>query len=238
MSVVSRRFQIMRISDGIFLQKAQALRQRVFFGSQGYDTDQYDSFCTHLVVVDKTTGSVVGTYRMLLRSEAEKGCGFYSESEFDLRRIRDYYQGEILEIGRACVDPLYRKYPVLNRIWKEIFLFCSEHKVQVIIGCASILEPKPDSLGRINAFFRAHCFSSEALRVYPHPGKAYPYDRSVSLQPADHIAKTLPSLIKGYLNLGAVVCGDPVWDGVFQTADFFMMLDLTKSQTAYHRKFL
>ncbi len=35
----------------------------------------------------------------------------------------------------------------------------------------------------------------------------------------------LPSLIKGYLRIGSLVCGPPALDAEFGTADFFLLLD-------------
>ena len=43
----------------------------------------------------------------------------------------------------------------------------------------------------------------------------------------------LPSLIKGYLRLGAVVCGPPALDREFGTADFLLLLDMRKLSADY-----
>ena len=42
---------------------------------RGYDTDAYDA-CDHLIVKDTTSGEVVGTYRLLRGSKAERHIGF------------------------------------------------------------------------------------------------------------------------------------------------------------------
>jgi putative hemolysin len=47
----------------------------------------------------------------------------------------------------------------------------------------------------------------------------------------------LPSLIKGYLRLGAVVCGPPALDREFGTADFLVLLDIHKLSGEYLRRF-
>jgi putative hemolysin len=47
----------------------------------------------------------------------------------------------------------------------------------------------------------------------------------------------LPSLIKGYLRLGAVVCGPPAFDHEFGTADFLVLLDIEKLSSEYLRRF-
>ena len=48
----------------------------------------------------------------------------------------------------------------------------------------------------------------------------------------------VPPLIKGYLRLGAYVCGDPAWDPDFNTADLLMLLPLSRVDKRYARHFL
>ena len=45
------------------------------------DSDEFDQFCDHLVVIDKSVASdfVVGTYRLLLKEKNERYKRFYSE---------------------------------------------------------------------------------------------------------------------------------------------------------------
>jgi putative hemolysin len=47
----------------------------------------------------------------------------------------------------------------------------------------------------------------------------------------------MPPLIKGYLRLGAKVCGEPAWDPAFHTADFLIWLSLENLQPRYARHF-
>jgi putative hemolysin len=47
-----------------------------------------------------------------------------------------------------------------------------------------------------------------------------------------------PALLKGYLRIGAKVCGDPAWDPDFNTADFLTMLFLKDINPRYAKHFL
>src|ERR1700761_4547899 len=42
----------------------------------GYDVDRYDEVCDHLIVEDKATGEVVGTYRMQMGEAAGSNYGY------------------------------------------------------------------------------------------------------------------------------------------------------------------
>ena len=217
------------------------MRQKVFFGSDGRDRDEFDEYCTHLVVTDRNAGRAVGAYRLLLGSVAKKNIGFYSESEFDLRNIKKNCHGEVLEMGRACVDHHYRRFPIINLLWKEIISFVEKHKVRYIFGCASINDPTPEKIGNVLTYFKQHHFSPDKFMAYPLEGKGYPCrTRHGRLSPEEEkdIVRTIPSLVSGYLRMGAHVCSEPVWDKEFNTADFFMLLDTAEMNVLYKSKFL
>jgi putative hemolysin len=55
-------------------------------------------------------------------------------------------------------------------------------------------------------------------------------DRDVDVRP--------PALIKGYLRVGAYICGAPAWDPDFNTADLLMLLPLSRMSARYARHFL
>lgn len=238
---IKNRFKVFFVRDNKLLAEAQSLRHKVFFGSNGKDKDRFDRYCMHLVVVDKNTRQVVGTYRLLLGSVAKKNLGFYSEGEFDLYNIKKNCKGQLLEMGRACVDESYRRFPIINLIWKELISFFSRNNVTYVFGCASIDEPSPEKIGKLVRYFKKRRFSPAKFRVYPLEGKGYPYLKNAAyLKTGEEkdILRLMPSLVYGYLRMGAFVCGEPVWDKEFNTADFFMLLDTSKMNEFYKRKFV
>ena len=84
------QIKIIRYPDPLLL-KAKQLRQKSFFenSNKKIDSDEFDKFCDHLVVIDKSVASdfVVGTYRLLLKEKKENYRRFYSESEFDITNL-------------------------------------------------------------------------------------------------------------------------------------------------------
>jgi putative hemolysin len=58
----------------------------------GHDIDMFDAFCEHLLVRAPGTGGkpglVIGTYRVLTPDSAKRVGGLYSDTEFDLTRLR------------------------------------------------------------------------------------------------------------------------------------------------------
>jgi len=68
-------------------------------------------------------------------------------------------------------------------------------------------------------------------RVFPHcplPLEALQQD----------VAAACPPLLKGYLRLGAYICGDPHWDADFNTADFLVMLPISRMNPRYAEHFM
>jgi len=101
---------------------------------------------------------------------------------------------------------------------------------QYIIGCASI--GMADGGQQAAAIYRRLEQTSLAPAEYrAFPRCALPLDAYAST-PATLI---LPPLIKGYLRVGAQVCGAPAWDPDFNTADLLMMLPVARMAPRYPR---
>jgi len=71
---------------------------------------------------------------------------------------------------------------------------------------------------------------TEGEHLQVKPLHRYPFERLNSTLPA-----RLPPLIKGYMKLGATVCGEPAWDPDFNAADFPVMLDILNMDPRYRR---
>jgi len=94
------------------VEEAQRLRYRVFadeFGAcipgspQGLDRDDLDAFCHHLLVRERESGALVGTYRILPAERARSAGGFYAEREFDLRGLRGLQRVTVRSAEPACI---------------------------------------------------------------------------------------------------------------------------------------
>jgi putative hemolysin len=220
------------------LQEAQRLRYAVFaqemgarLGSAapGIDQDEFDLYCDHLLVREADSGMVVGTYRILPPHRREQIGRHYSSSEFDLSRLAQL-QPTLIEVGRSCVHPEHRTGAAILLLWAGLAQYMRKGRYQHLIGCASA--PLADG-GAQAAALRDKLqpyLCEPQYRVIPH--LPFPHARIVRAA-----ALEIPPLIKGYLRVGAKVCGEPAWDPDFNTADFFMWLSLENLQPRYARHF-
>lgn len=221
----------------LVVEDAQRLRYKVFAeemgaligGGAGLDVDEFDAYCDHIVVRDRDTLRVVGTYRVLPPHRARAIGRLYSESEFDLGRL-DHLRPTMIEVGRSCVHRDYRSGPAIMLLWAALARYMKAHGYRHLIGCASA----PLADGGLQAAFvrdtaQRHLTPPE-YRVFPH--LPFPHQQIERVAHAE-----LPPLIKGYLRLGAQVCGEPAWDPGFNSADFPVLLALDHLDRRYARHF-
>jgi len=200
----------------------------------GLDADEFDSLCDHVIVVDASNNMVVGTYRLLMGSEAEKSIGYYSETEFEMSSFRKLC-GEKLELGRACVHKDYRGSSVLNLMWSVIAKYIDNYDITYIFGCGSVHTINPVVISNIYGYFRMNYLTGEDCRITPLkrvPGfnPDYVYDKYL-------VAQHLPPLLCAYLRLGARVAGEPAFDEQFGVSDFLILLDREKLLNRYRNRF-
>jgi putative hemolysin len=210
---------------------AQRLRWQVFAGElgaklrspePGIDEDIFDPYCEHLVVRDGA--EVVGTYRLLAPEGAKRIGQYYSETEFDLIRLRGI-RHRIVEVGRSCIAPGYRSGAVIALLWSGLARYMLAHGHGYLAGCASVSLAAAPALAR-----RTEHLAPVEYRVTP---------RRTLLQGISVLTEqSLPPLVKGYWRAGAWVCGEPAWDPEFNCADFFMLLPLARIEARYARHFL
>lgn len=231
-------YSLLVARDSDEVQAAQRLRHRVFAeemgaavkgGELGLDQDAFDGYCDHLIVRDDHTGEVVGTYRMLPPSHAETAGMLYSETEFDLSALNPL-RPQLVETGRSCVHPDHRNGAVVSLVWTGIARYMLLHGHTMLAGCASV--PLADGGVQAAHVWRtvsAKNYAPDELRVHPRQ----PWE------PGEITGKaTIPPLLRGYLRLGAQVCGRPAHDPDFGVADFFVLLDLERADKRYLRYFL
>jgi putative hemolysin len=223
------------------VREAQALRYRVFGeelgaklkpGEQGLDIDEFDAVCEHLIVRETKTGRVVGCTRLLSDIGAAELGRFYSESEFDLGAI-PALPGHLLELGRTCVSPECRHGSVIAVLWSGVAHYIQQHEVDYLFGCASVPLGENDcQAAAIMNRLRRQAMAPESLRVVPR----VPLKTTLSAE--DVVDAPLPALLKGYVRLGAIACGEPCRDPDFEVGDILMLLDMRSLNPSYARHFL
>ena len=234
----SSRYHVSRAVDDAEIHEAQRLRYQVFaeeMGARlphpetGLDRDLYDPYCDHLLVRDRNSGEVVGTYRILTPEAAKRVGNYYSEQEFDLSRFH-FMRPRMAELGRSCVHRDHRSGAVIARLWLGLADYMTRYGYDYIIGCASISISDGGHLAAsvYRQLVERH-LSPVEWRVTPRC--RLPVELLDTGLPTLH-----PPLIRGYTRLGAMVCGEPAWDADFNTADLLMLLPMAQLNQSYARR--
>ncbi len=248
-------------SSAADIDAAQALRYSVFYDEMGArptpemqarkrDFDIYDEHCDHLLVIDHTRkdkNPIVGTYRLIRREAAQASGGFYSRGEYDITPILEY-PGEILELGRSCIDAEYRTGQVMQILWRGLSAYIFRYDVALMFGCASLPGTDPQAHALPLSYLYYHHLAPPALRPKALPDRYIDmrllpkeaFDpntafNSMRLDPRSG-SNSLPPLIKGYIRVGGFVGDGAVIDPQFNTTDIFIIVktDLMTSRYSRH----
>lgn len=198
----------------------------------GLDTDRFDAVCDHLVVEDKLSRRVVGTYRMQSGETAARGLGYYSEQEFNLAPY-EALRGGVLELGRAAIDREHRTPEVLTLLWRGIAQYAHELELRYLLGCSSLNSSDPAEGWQMYRQLESYRVSPE-FETTP----TAPYACPVEQRDADAAEVKVPRLLKTYLAIGARIAAPPAWDREFHTIDFLTLLDLKLLSHSARNRFL
>ena len=224
------RYQVFALEMGALLESA----------AEQVDADPYDPFCRHLVVRAGADGAVVACTRVLSDQDAAGTGGFYSQTEFDLGRLRAL-PGRKLEVGRTCVHAGHRGGGAIARLWLGLAEFMLGERYDYLFGCASVDMRDGGRQARlIHRDARERGQVNESLGIAPRvplpdagaPAATPPIGLTASAR------RMLPPLLKAYLSLGAEICGAPAWDRRFNVADMFVLVSRANIAPRYARRFL
>ena len=234
------RYSLLLSTDPCLIEAAQRMRYEVFSTEPGFtltartglDADRFDEYCDHLLVRDDNTGALVGCYRMLPPTGAIAAGGLYSAGEFDLTAL-DPLRPSLVEMGRAVVRQGHRNGAVVLLMWAGILAYLDRYQYDYITGCVSVPvcgEGAPGSQlrGVRDVVQRRH---ASQYRVTPYrPVRVDGKSLDEITPPA---RPTVPPLLRGYLRLGARICGEPAHDPEFGVGDFPALLCRSEADTRY-----
>jgi putative hemolysin len=237
------RYTLLLSTDAALVDDAQRLRHEVFTSEPGFDltgtvdgrdVDRFDEYCDHLLVREDRSGELVGCYRMLPPPGAIAAGGLYSATEFDVTEL-DPLRPSLVEMGRAVVRQDHRNGGVVLLMWAGILAYLDRSGYEYVAGCVSV--PVQGAPGQAPGS-QIRAVRDVVRRRHASPYTVHPH-RPVVLDGVglDDIAPparvSLPPLMRGYLRLGAEVCGDPALDTEFGVGDFPALLDKRNADVRY-----
>jgi putative hemolysin len=248
------RYSLLLSTDPSLIEAAQRLRHDVLTSTPGFtlaarpqtgadgrrDVDRFDEYCDHLLVRDDDSGELVGCYRMLAPAGAIAAGGLYTETEFDVRAF-DPLRPSLVEMGRAVVRDGHRNGGVVLLMWAGILAYLDRYGYDYVTGCVSVPigdEADGDTPGSqlrgVRDFILSRHTAPPQYRVRPH--RPVLIDGKTIDDVAPPPRPSVPALMRGYLRLGAQVCGEPAHDPDFGVGDFCVLLDKQRADTRYLKR--
>jgi putative hemolysin len=242
------RYTLLLSTDPALIDAAQRLRHDVFTSEPGFalegasdgrDADRFDEFCDHLLVREDNSGELVGCYRMLPPPGAIAAGGLYTATEFDVEGL-DPLRPSLVEMGRAVVREDHRNGGVVLLMWAGILAYLDRCGYDYVTGCVSVPvqgaedEAPGSQIRGVRDFVQRRHAAPAEFTVYPYRPVKVDGKGLDDIAPPARVA--VPPLMRGYLRLGAQVCGDPAHDPDFGVGDFPALLDKRQADTRYLRR--
>jgi putative hemolysin len=147
---------------------------------------------------------------------------------------------QCIELGRSCVSPEYRTGSVVSLLWSAISVLMMRTDLVYMLGCVSLEETDPAVGWAIYEYIREQYPAQQKQIATPKADFKLPKPSRTEIEQIlddPLIESYMPPLFKGYLRLGAFICGEPAIDKEFGTIDYFIMVDIRRVPEKYIRFF-
>lgn len=200
--------------------------------ASGKDEDDFDRRFHHLMILERSTDAVVGTYRMQTGDMASRNA-FYSAGLFELSSLAEPIRRSSVEVGRACIAKPHRNGRVLHLLWRGLASYLTWNRKSRLFGCCSLTSQDEAMGAALHRHLEELGAVHPTLRVMPRPEHACSALHS-ALRP--HPVR-VPALFQAYLTLGARALGPPAIDRQFKTIDWLVLLDVRELDGLTFRTF-
>lgn len=210
------------------LQACQALRQRAFRKTgEGLDADAFDALCSHVMVEETKSGSLVCCFRLLpLTGGGEIGRS-YSAQFYELSALESF-AGPMVELGRFCIHPDWRDPDILRVAWGAMTRMVDETGVEMLFGCSSFQGTEAEDHADAFAMLKdSHLAPSRWLPRVKAPN-VFRFAQKLARKTPDikRAMLGMPPLLRTYLLMGGWVSDHAVVDRDLNTLHVFTGLEI------------
>jgi putative hemolysin len=193
----------------------------------GRDEDPFDRHFHHLLIEERQTGEVVGTYRMQT-AEMAADSGSYCAGLFQVDSLPDITRRRAVEIGRGCIARQHRSGRVLNLLWRGLADYLAWNRKSVVFGCCS-LTSQDQSLGlTVHRHLEQIGAEHPTIHIEPRPDTSCGARGHLPATGPQAPPPKIPALFQACLTMGARILGPPAIDREFKTIDWLVLLDITE----------
>jgi L-ornithine Nalpha-acyltransferase len=222
------RYRARMVQTGADLCRAQMLRTSIFRGADApLDADAFDAICTHVLVEEVRSGTLVACFRLLPLTGGGEIARSYSAQFYDLAAL-SAYPGRMVEMGRFCIHPDWRDPDILRVAWGAMTAYVDREGVEMLFGCSSF--PGTEAGGYLDAFAMlkdAHLAPKRWLPRVKAP-TVFRFAQRLRARKPDlkRAMLGMPPLLRTYLMMGGWVSDHAVVDRDLNTLHVFTGLEI------------
>ena len=207
------------------LAAAQTLRG-LAFGTSGPDIDRFDTECTHVLVHDIKSGTLVCCFRLLVLEGGAELPASYSAQFYELSALQGY-QGRMVEMGRFCVHPDWNDPDILRVAWGAMTAFVDENEIEMLFGCSSFAGTETADYLDAFAMLKARHLAPKRWLPRVKAPDVFRYAARLRRKPdAKKAMLRMPPLLRTYLMMGGWVSDHAVVDRQMNTLHVFTGLEI------------
>ena len=239
-SMSAGRYDVRLAENAEEVRAAQKLRYEVLYKESGgritkemlnveREEDEWDEIAYHVVVLDrKNDHQVVGTIRLVSNASLSEDQLFYTEHAFNLDGLLNHYEKSV-ELSRACVSPEGRGGAILMLLWKFTMQFIEQNDFDVLFGCASFSGTDYQKHTEILSYlFDKHLATTELMPIPKETVNSVAIKDFTTKPGTGKDRGKVPTMLRGYLKVGARISEHAVIDPVFNTTFVVIYVDVKK----------
>ncbi|MCV3272332.1 GNAT family N-acetyltransferase [Roseobacter sinensis] len=207
------------------IDAAQRLRACCFGLPVDRDIDAFDERCTHILIEEEATGTLVCTFRMLELTGAELSAS-YAAQYYELSAL-ETFEGRMVEMGRFCIDPDLRDPDILRVAWAAMTAYVDAHDVRLLFGCSSFAGT--ETADYLDAFAMLKARHLAPKHWLPRVKAPDVFRFAARLRRKPDLKKAMarmPPLLRTYLMMGGWVSDHAVVDRQMNTLHVFTGVEI------------
>ncbi|KAF0677524.1 GNAT family N-acetyltransferase [Profundibacterium mesophilum] len=209
---------------------AQRLRGQAFLAERGdadrCDADAFDARCTHVLIEERESGTLVGCFRLLFLTRGAEIGGSYSAQFYDLSGLAAY-GGPMAELGRFCAAPGRGDPDIVRLAWGALTRLIETRGAGMLFGCTSFRGADPTLYADAFGLLLARHLGPASWRPEPKAREVVPFTSIAPERPdLKRAARATPALLRAYLAMGGWVGDHAVIDRSLDTVHVFTALEV------------
>jgi putative hemolysin len=224
-SLQKGRYFVREARNALDIRAAQVLRARCFGLEDTTDCDAFDAECTHVLIHAVADETLVCCFRMMPLTGSEISRS-YSAQYYELSAL-EAYDGQMVEMGRFCVDPDLNDPDVLRVAWGAMASYVDRNGVGLLFGCSSFIGT--ETADYLDAFAILKARHLAPKRWLPRVKAPHVFKFAARLRRKPDVRKAMlhmPPLLRTYLMMGGWVSDHAVVDQEMNTLHVFTGVEI------------